>query len=98
MKWASAVSAEQNLEGAIEECVSSVRQNLGDVIPDLVVAFASGHFAARHEESVGFEIGGIALVALQAHAVISPPGTRRSRRCLKIGWGLPCSLAARPGA
>ena len=50
MKWASAVSAEQNLEGAIEECVSSVRQNLGDVIPDLVVAFASGHFAARYDE------------------------------------------------
>jgi small ligand-binding sensory domain FIST len=50
MKWASAVSAEQNLEGAIEECVSSVRQNLGDVTPDLIVAFVSGHFAARYEE------------------------------------------------
>ena len=50
MKWASAVSAQQNLEGAIEECVSSVRGELGDVTPDLVVAFTSGHFAARYEE------------------------------------------------
>ena len=50
MKWASAVSAQQNLEGAIEECVSSVRGDLGDVTPDLAVAFVSGHFAARYNE------------------------------------------------
>ena len=50
MKWASVVSDQQTLERAIEECVSSIRRDMGEIIPDLAVAFVSAHFAAQYEQ------------------------------------------------
>jgi len=41
VKWASSVSEKKALEGALEECVSSVRAQLGSAEPHLVVPFVS---------------------------------------------------------
>ena len=49
MKWASAVSDQQVLERALEDCVSSIRQQMGEAHPDLAVAFFSGHYSAEFE-------------------------------------------------
>ena len=50
MKWSSAVSDQETLKKAIDECVASVRQDLGDTAPDLAAAFVSSHFAEQYEE------------------------------------------------
>ena len=50
MRWASVVSDQQNLEAAIEDCASSIRQELGDDAPDLVVVFVSPHFSAQYDQ------------------------------------------------
>jgi small ligand-binding sensory domain FIST len=50
MKWTSAVSDQQTLEAAVDECVSSILGDLDGDTPDLAVAFASGHFAAQYED------------------------------------------------
>ena len=50
MKFASAVSDQQSLQAAIEECISSVRRDMGEASPDLTVVFVSAHFAAQYEE------------------------------------------------
>ena len=50
MKWASALSEQTPLSRAIEECANSVRQQLGELTPDLAVVFASSHFQEEFEE------------------------------------------------
>ena len=49
MRWASTVSDQETLDGAVEECVSFIRQELGENTPDLAVAFVSGHFSGQYE-------------------------------------------------
>ena len=53
MKWASAVSEQETLDAALEECVSSVRDELQELAPDLVAVFVSGDFAERYDDVPG---------------------------------------------
>jgi small ligand-binding sensory domain FIST len=50
MQWASALSQQTSLRLALEECASSIRENMGDTAPDLVVAFASSEYASDYAE------------------------------------------------
>lgn len=49
MKWASAVSDQENLEGAMEECVASIRKSMGEAIPNLAVIFISSDFSSQYD-------------------------------------------------
>ncbi len=53
MHWASAVSDNESLDAAIEECVSQVSNELGNDSPDLAVVFVSSQHATRYEEVPG---------------------------------------------
>ncbi len=44
MKWASAITEQTSLEGAIEECASQIQSQLGNEAPDLAVTFVSPHY------------------------------------------------------
>lgn len=46
MKWASAVSEQDQLEQAITQCADNIKSKLGDDTPDLAVAFVSSHHQA----------------------------------------------------
>ena len=50
MKWASSISGEANLEGAMEECTSSILEEIGESSPDLAIVFVSPHFAAEYAQ------------------------------------------------
>ena len=49
MKWASAISEQTPLVGAVEECVDSLRQQLGDSTVDLAVVFVSSHYSDEND-------------------------------------------------
>ena len=49
MKWASAISEQPSVESAIDECIASLRNQLGEAEPDLAVVFASSHFHQNYE-------------------------------------------------
>ena len=49
MKWASAISEQTSVESAIDECVASLRTQLGEDAPDLAVVFASSHYQQNFE-------------------------------------------------
>ncbi len=49
MKWASAISEQPSVETAIDECVASLGNQLGEAAPDLAVVFASSHFHQNYE-------------------------------------------------
>ena len=49
MKWASAISENNELESAIDECVAVLRAQLGDAPADLAVVFASQHYQRNYE-------------------------------------------------
>ncbi len=49
MKWASAISEEPGLDGALAECAESIRGQLGES-PQLAVAFVSPHYQAVYEQ------------------------------------------------
>ena len=50
MKWASTISDRETLEEAMEECVSSIRSEMGENTPDLAVIFLSSHFSSQCED------------------------------------------------
>lgn len=50
MKWASALSVQTPLTSAIEECVGSIRRQLGDLAPHLAVVFVSSHYQDEYEK------------------------------------------------
>ena len=50
MKWVSAVSEHRFLKYAVAECAGEIRAAMGGRAPDLAVAFASPHHAARADE------------------------------------------------
>ncbi|MCH7606210.1 MAG: FIST C-terminal domain-containing protein [Chloroflexi bacterium] len=52
MKWASSISEQTALEGAIEECIAGVRGYLGGEAPHLAVTFVSPHHQADYEQVV----------------------------------------------
>ena len=49
MKWASAISEQSSVESAIDECVASLQNQLGEAAPDLAVVFASSHYHQNFE-------------------------------------------------
>ena len=49
MKWASGISEQTSLAGAVAECTAQVRQQLGEASPDLAVVFASSHYQQEFE-------------------------------------------------
>ncbi|MDE2939823.1 MAG: FIST C-terminal domain-containing protein [Chloroflexota bacterium] len=49
MKWASAISEKPSVESAIDECIASLQNQLGESEPDLAVVFASSHFHQNYE-------------------------------------------------
>ena len=53
MKWASALSEKTPLELAVAECVAELRQQLGEVSPDLAVVFASAHYQDEYDAVPG---------------------------------------------
>ncbi|PZC48286.1 MAG: Small ligand-binding sensory domain FIST [Chloroflexi bacterium] len=64
MKWASAVSREAHLDAALDACASSLMVDLEGESPDLVLAFASPHFASSYHRlpSIVRELLGDALI------------------------------------
>lgn len=50
MEWVSAVSEHRFLKYAVAECAGEIRAAMGGRAPDLAVAFASPHHAARADE------------------------------------------------
>src|ERR1700675_4010676 len=50
MKWASAISTSSELEYSIEECVESIKNQLGSDPVDLAIIFISPHFSDRYPE------------------------------------------------
>ena len=48
MQWASAISEEANVDGAIAECAASIKAQLGET-PDLAVTFVSPHYRGDYE-------------------------------------------------
>ena len=73
MKLASAVSDQTSLETAIEECVSSVRNELGELSPDLAVVFVSSHFASEYRQVPAMlreKLGSVFLFGCSAGGVI----------------------------
>ena len=52
MKWASAISEATPLDSAIQECVNQVKQQLGDMPPQLAVIFVSSHYESAYDQAV----------------------------------------------
>ena len=50
MKWASSISGLANLEGAMEECTSSILAEISESSSDLAIVFVSPHFAAEYAQ------------------------------------------------
>ncbi len=50
MKWASALSQQTPLVNAIDECVASVSQQLGEEAAHLAVVFASSHYQEEYDQ------------------------------------------------
>ena len=73
MKWASAVSEHISLGEAMQECASKVRQDMGELQPDLSVVFVSSHFAEQYEsipDMVREHLGPVLLFGCSAGGVI----------------------------
>lgn len=48
MKWVSAISVKDNIEGCVEEATASVRKQLDGLEPHLTVIFVSPHFREKY--------------------------------------------------
>ncbi len=48
MQWASALSQQNTLRPALEECAASIRATMGDTAADLAVVFASSEYASDY--------------------------------------------------
>ena len=59
MKWASALSGETTLTDAVSECVSKVKEQLGEAEADLAVIFASSHYQELFEAIPGMIQAGL---------------------------------------
>ena len=73
MKWASAVSEHDSLLEAMKECATAVKQEMGELQPDLSVIFISSHFADQFEavpDMVREHLGPVLLFGCSAGGVI----------------------------
>ncbi len=73
MKWSSAVSESSSLAEAVAECAIRIREELGDNMPDLIVAFVSAHHATEYEsipKLVREHISGGTLIGCSTGGVI----------------------------
>ena len=73
MKWASAISQEFSMQGAVSEAAGKVKASLGEAPPDLAVAFVSAHHApdfAAIPELVRLALGPKTFVGCSAGGVI----------------------------
>ena len=50
MQWASALSQQNTLRQALEECAASIRATMGDTAADLAVVFASSEYASDYAD------------------------------------------------
>ncbi len=64
MKWASAVSDNESLDAAVSECLTQVRSELGDEIPDLAVVFVSRQYAPEYGRVPGLVQEGLGAKVL----------------------------------
>jgi len=53
MKWASAISTNENLEAAVDECIVDLKSRLGDLETHLSVIFVSPHFSSQYSRVPG---------------------------------------------
>mgnify|MGYP001198967123 CR=1 FL=1 len=52
MKWAAAISEATPLKRGIQECATQVKQQLGDISPQLAVIFVSSHYESEYDQAV----------------------------------------------
>ena len=57
MKWASAISEQNILESAIQECAVAVKEQMAGDAPDLAVVFVSAHHESDYESVVPLVLG-----------------------------------------
>jgi small ligand-binding sensory domain FIST len=73
VKWASGASESSDVEGAVREAAEAVREELGDLAPDLAFLFASERYRSDEEslvELAGEVLGVDQLVGCGAQGVI----------------------------
>ncbi len=73
MKWSSAVSEESTLADAFDECVRRLEDELGGLMPHMVAAFVSPHYAHEYETLtalVAERLGDALLVGCSGGGVI----------------------------
>ena len=95
MRWGSAVSNNASLEGAVEECVSSVLDGLGGLRPDLAFVFLSAAHAPAYDEVPGLVRRGLGDCPLLG---CSGGGVIGAGREVEGGPGLAIAAAAMPEA
>ncbi len=92
-RWASGFSESPDLSVAIQETTESVRRELGDVRPDLVVVFASPQLTGRYDEvaaKVAHELSPQALIGTTGAGIIGSGQEAEERPALAIiGGSLP---------
>ena len=57
MKWASAISEQNILESAIQECVAGINEQMAGDAPDLAAVFVSAHHESDYESVVPLVLG-----------------------------------------
>ena len=73
MRWSSTVSERHSLVEAVEECVDKAVEEIGGVVPDLVIAFVSEHHSEHFDEVPSLilrGIGGCILIGCSGGGVI----------------------------
>lgn len=73
MQWKSAISTQENPEGAVSDCIRQLREALGDTPPDLLMLFVGGGHINEFEAIVNWaelECEPKTLVATSAGGVI----------------------------
>ncbi|HXQ24686.1 MAG TPA: FIST N-terminal domain-containing protein [Candidatus Acidoferrales bacterium] len=72
MRWASTVSTEPALENALRDAAATIRGQLGDATPDLVVVFVSHHHGSGFDRvpAVAAGFGAGVLIGCSAGGVI----------------------------
>ena len=95
MRWGSAVSNNASLQGAVEECVSSVLDGLEGLRPDLAFVFLSAAHAPAYDEVPGLVRRGLGDCPLLG---CSGGGVIGAGREVEGGPGLAIATAAMPEA
>ena len=95
MRWGSAVSNNASLQGAVEECVSSVLDGLEGLRPDLAFVFLSAAHAPAYDEVPGLVRRGLGDCPLLG---CSGGGVIGAGREVEGGPGLAIAAAAMPEA